>query len=103
MHVLCLSPADNDIDKSILLTMNESELAEIGVKSFGVRRRLKMKIDELKKESCATTSNNSVTDTGPAETQEWEAEPKPVAKMQAKVIKCTVLYGSGELKRHFNQ
>ena len=76
--------------------MKESELAEIGVKSFGVRRRLKMKIDELQKEECATTSNNSVADTGPAETQELEAEHKPVAK-QAKA--STTFYGSGKLKK----
>ena len=83
VFVLCLfSYTDNDIDKNVLLIMKESELEEIGVKSFGVRRKLKMKIDELQvqKETSATGPTNSVADKGPTELEAEQASDKPVAK-----------------------
>ncbi|XP_071838876.1 uncharacterized protein [Apostichopus japonicus] len=60
---------DNDVDMQVLPTLTENDLREIGVKSFGLRRKLRIVCEELKKsnhelrvldtevDSCSTVSS----------------------------------------------
>lgn len=44
----------------VLVTMQEEDLKEIGIKSFGLRRRLKLKIDKMKKSDLTTANNEGI-------------------------------------------
>ena len=46
-RVISLLPAENDIDFEVFETMTEADLKDIGIGSFGVRRRLKLLIEKL--------------------------------------------------------
>lgn len=42
-----LSLSDNDVNMDVFLTMTEADLKEIGITSFGIRRKLKLLIEKL--------------------------------------------------------
>ena len=42
-----LSLSNNDVNMDVFLTMTEADLKEIGITSFGIRRKLKLLIEKL--------------------------------------------------------
>src|SRR6516165_11122915 len=83
---------ENDIDETVLLTLTAEDLKEVGVTSFGHRRKILDAIAALRDDGSAKPSVDAApTSTTPSASPEDRAERRQVTVMFSDLVGSTAL------------